>query len=83
MRNKPSALQLPLLDSIQNGTRAYMYKSTPCLKSPFDLALYQMLVWTEKPRTIIEIGSNAGGSALWLADLAESITFCCFVRSLS
>lgn len=39
------------------------------LKNPFDVALYQMLVWQLKPRTIVEIGSYLGTSALWLAEM--------------
>jgi cephalosporin hydroxylase len=45
------------------------WKGIPCLKDPFDLALYPLLLWELKPATIIEIGSFAGGSAVWLADL--------------
>jgi cephalosporin hydroxylase len=37
-------------------------------KDPFDLALYQLLLWEQKPRTLIEVGSFRGGSALWFAD---------------
>jgi cephalosporin hydroxylase len=37
-------------------------------KSPFDLALYMKLLWDLKPRTVIEIGTQHGGSALWFAD---------------
>jgi cephalosporin hydroxylase len=51
---------------------AYSYKGVPMLKNPFDLALYQLLVWELKPRTVIEIGTNAGGSALWFADLLRT-----------
>ncbi len=57
------------LQSIQRGTLRYTWKGVPCVKNPFDFALYPLLVWQVKPGTIIEIGSNAGGSALWLADL--------------
>jgi cephalosporin hydroxylase len=39
------------------------------LKSPFDLAIYCWLIGRVGPRTIIEIGSKAGGSALWFADM--------------
>ena len=63
-----SVLGGPLLDSIQRGTLNYTYKGIPTLKNPFDWALYPMLLWELRPRTIIEIGSNRGGSALWLAD---------------
>jgi cephalosporin hydroxylase len=67
-RSPASAIPYDLLMRIQAGTMAYRYKGVPTLKNPFDLALYPMLLWSVRPRTIIEIGSNAGGSALWLAD---------------
>lgn len=65
----PSALEGSLLTSIQNGTLTYTYRGVLMQKNPFDIALYQKLIWERKPRTIIEIGSNAGGSALWFSDL--------------
>lgn len=40
-------------------------------KNPFDFAIYWMLVWHAKPRTIIEVGSKFGGSALWFADMLQ------------
>jgi cephalosporin hydroxylase len=49
------------------------WKGVPCLKDPFDLALYPLLLWDLKPATIIEIGSFAGGSAVWLADLLDAM----------
>ncbi len=60
-----------LLMKIQTGTMDYSYKDVPTLKNPFDLALYSKLIWNTKPRTILEIGSNAGGSALWMADQCD------------
>src|ERR1019366_3734823 len=50
------------------GTMAYRYRGLPLLKNPFDLALYPLLLDQLKPRTLIEIGSYGGGSALWFAD---------------
>ena len=54
------------------GTGTYRaghhYKGLFNCKTPFDLSLYTMLLWELKPRTIIELGSFHGGSALWLAD---------------
>jgi cephalosporin hydroxylase len=58
----------PVLDDLQRGTLAFRYKGVAALKCPFDLALYSMLIWNARPRTIVEIGSHAGGSAIWLAD---------------
>ena len=40
-------------------------------KSPFELALYPMLIQEFRFATVIEIGTGAGGSALWLSDNAR------------
>jgi cephalosporin hydroxylase len=60
------------LREIQNGTMNYKYKGVPMYKSPFDLALYQLVLWEQKPRTLIEIGSKWGGSALWFSDVLNN-----------
>jgi cephalosporin hydroxylase len=57
-----------LLMKIQQGTMAYRYRGVPLLKNPFDLAIYPLLLERTKPRTLIEIGSFQGGSALWFSD---------------
>lgn len=61
-------LPYKLLHSIQNSLWRYTYKGISMYKNPFDLALYTKLLWDAKPRSIIEIGSQAGGSAIWFAD---------------
>jgi cephalosporin hydroxylase len=48
------------------------YKGLLNVKSPMDLALYSMLIWEQKPATILEFGSLQGGSALWLADQLQT-----------
>ena len=65
-----SRTQLPpwVLDRIQRATFRYRYKGRQTIKNPFDLALYSLLIWRLQPRTIIEIGTNQGGTTLWLAD---------------
>ncbi|WP_375784819.1 CmcI family methyltransferase [Bradyrhizobium sp. Pha-3] len=50
------------------GALALTYKGLIQIKTPFDLALYTRLIWELQPRTIIELGSFQGGSALWFAD---------------
>jgi cephalosporin hydroxylase len=62
-----------LLVSIQRGTMAYRYKGVPLLKSPFDLAIYPQLLERARPRTLIEIGSHRGGSAIWFADIGAGL----------
>ena len=59
----------PLLDAMQQGTLRMSYRGVPCLKGPFDLALYMLLIQRLKPQTIVEIGTKYGGSALWFADM--------------
>ena len=45
------------------------YRDIPCLKSPIDLALYLLLIQRLRPKTVFEIGTKYGGSALWFADM--------------
>ena len=71
--SKRSSLSARDLRTIQAGTLRYEYEGTACLKNPFDLALYMMLLSRERPRTIIEIGSHRGGSAVWFAAQARAL----------
>jgi cephalosporin hydroxylase len=68
MRDFTTAFPSKFLSDYQAGTMDWKYKGIPCLKNPIDLAVYLRLIWDMKPQGIIEVGSNAGGSALWLAD---------------
>ncbi len=70
------------LETIQRGTMNYTYKGVPTYKNPFDLALYQVLLWETKPRTLIEIGSAAGGSASFFADVLRSFEVDCRIHSI-
>jgi cephalosporin hydroxylase len=72
---RPFSSDIPraLLNSVQTGTMRYTYKGIPALKNPFDLALYTRLLWDVKPKTLIEIGSYKGGSAIWFADQMRSM----------
>jgi cephalosporin hydroxylase len=76
------ALSPDLLQTIQQGTLNYTYKGVPTLKNPFDFALYPKLLWQIRPRTIFEIGSNRGGSALWLSDLMRTFSLPFHVHSI-
>jgi cephalosporin hydroxylase len=58
--------------SLQEGLIAYRYRDVPMLKHPVEIALYTRLIWETKPQTIFEIGSSAGGAALWMADLLKT-----------
>jgi cephalosporin hydroxylase len=68
-----SDIPYQLLMTIQQGAMAYRYRGVPLLKNPFDLALYPLLLERAQARTLIEIGSFGGGSALWFADRAPGM----------
>ncbi len=67
-RRMESDLPKDALRTIQEGTVAFTYRGVLCQKNPFDLALYSRLLFETGARSIVEIGSSAGGSALWFAD---------------
>lgn len=71
-RSYASAIPKSFLHRIQDSVHHYKYRDLQFVKSPFDIAIYQLLVWNLKPATIIEIGSKEGGSALWFADLCRT-----------
>jgi len=58
------------------------WKDTILFKTAFDLAIYQMLMWELKPKTIIELGSGTGGSAIWMSDLLASYNMDCKIISV-
>lgn len=57
--------------TIEVGHHKMVYKNVPIIKCPFDYVIYQMIIFDLKPDLIIEIGTNKGGSSLYLADLLE------------
>lgn len=76
-----SILPKGALLQIQRGIMSYKYRGIDCLKCPFDLAIYQRLLWDQKPRTILELGTWRGGSALWFADIASICGLDCHIYS--
>ena len=59
------------LDTIYEGTFKVTYRGVPAYRCPFDYLIYQMLIFEVKPDLVIEIGTNFGGSALYLSDLLK------------
>src|SRR5262245_50649460 len=62
-------LQRNGIENMQKGILSRSYRGCPPRKCPFDLAIYMDVIWELRPRTIVEFGSNRGGSALWFADM--------------
>jgi cephalosporin hydroxylase len=50
------------------------YAGVPLSKFPEDLRVYEHLLWAARPNTVIEIGTDFGGSALWFRDRLASLT---------
>ena len=71
-RSWRSSIPLAMHVSFYRGLIQYQHRDIPMQKHPIEVALYPRLVWAVKPRTIIEVGSFAGGSAAWLADMLTS-----------
>lgn len=61
------------LNGLETGHQKIKYKGVPCIKCPFDYVIYQMILNEIKPDLLIEIGTNHGGSALYMADIMDTI----------
>lgn len=58
------------------------WKGMPIFKTVFDFSIYSMMIWDIRPRTIIEIGSGTGASAIWMADLLKSYALDCTIYTV-
>jgi len=47
------------------------WKGVNLFKTVYDFSVYTMLLWNLKPKTIVELGSGMGASAIWMADLMK------------
>jgi cephalosporin hydroxylase len=82
MRDFATTFSPPFLSAFQEGVRAYTYKGISCMKCPIDLAIYTKLIWDLRPRSVVEIGTHKGGSALWLADTVSNAGIDCATLSI-
>lgn len=56
----------------QGVVEPYRWRGVPVYKTVWDLAIYQMLLAHKGFRTVLEIGSGPGGSAMWFADMSRA-----------
>lgn len=59
--------------TIYKGVFNVTYRNLRALRCPFDYVMYQMIINEVEPDLIIEIGTNHGGGALYMADLLNII----------
>lgn len=61
------------MNSIYKGHHKITYKGVKIIKCPMDYVIYQMIISELQPDLVIEIGTNAGGAAIYMADLMNMI----------
>jgi cephalosporin hydroxylase len=66
----------------QGMQKLMQWRGMPLMKTAFDYALYPLLLQELKPRTIFEIGSGSGASAIWLADQMKALDLPCQIHSV-
>jgi len=59
------------VQSIHEGHHKVTYKGINAIRCPFDYVIYQMIINEVKPDLVIEVGTNIGGGALYIADLLD------------
>ena len=58
------------------------WKGIPLYKSVYDFSLFPIMIWDIRPKTIIEIGSGEGNSAIWLDDICKMYEIDCHIHSM-
>ncbi len=64
---------IDVLLTCQGAPSLMRWRGTPLMKNVFDFAMYPALIAELRPRTVFEIGSGLGASAIWFAD---TMIFC-------
>ena len=62
-----------VLLTCQGAPSLMRWRGMPLMKNVFDFAIYPMLLAELRPRSIFEIGSGAGASAIWFADTLTTL----------
>ncbi|MHB8895056.1 MAG: CmcI family methyltransferase [Candidatus Geothermincolia bacterium] len=57
----------------QAGREKCTWMGVPAYKNPLDLWIYQEILYETRPDVVVEIGSYAGGSTMYLASVLEMI----------
>jgi cephalosporin hydroxylase len=57
-----------VLLTCQGAPSLMRWRGVPLMKNVFDFAMYPALIAELRPRTVFEIGSGLGASAIWFAD---------------
>ena len=81
-REERSDVPLEVIKAQYRGKYLTLHRGLQILKTPEDLLVYQQMFWHIKPRTVIELGMFAGGSAIWMGDMFKTIELDCHCYSV-
>jgi len=74
IRNTPADEKVEFdYKTIDKGHHQVKYRGVKAQRSPFDYVIYQMIISEVQPDLIIEIGTNFGGGALYMADIMNNL----------
>eukprot|EP00439_Symbiodinium_sp_Y106_P080394 s128_g19.t1 len=82
-REDDTDMSVDTLESIYIGQAYSTWRGLPFGKSAFDWQMYATMIDDLQPRTIIDIGSWAGGSALFFADFGQMLVGDAFSKVVS
>ena len=58
------------------------WRGVPLFKTVYDFSIYSMMLWDIRPKTVIELGSGMGSSAVWMADLLKTFNIKSHIYSI-
>ncbi|CAE7262674.1 unnamed protein product [Symbiodinium natans] len=82
-REDDTDMSVDTLESMYIGQAHSAWRGVPFGKCAFDWQMYAMMIDELRPRTIIDIGSWAGGSALFFADFGQMLVGDAFKKVVS
>jgi len=83
-REDRTDIQNPSLTALHESSGKYIskYRGAYLMKNPYDLTIYCQLFHHIQPKTVIEIGSYTGASAMWFSDTAKLLGYDCTIYSV-
>jgi len=67
---------------LARGKYSFLWRDIMLMKDCKEMMIYQSIMNDLKPRTIIEMGSYHGGSAVWFADIMKAMDLECHVYTV-
>ena len=81
-REERSDLPLEVIKKQSKGKYLTVHCGLQLLKTPEDMVVYQQMFWHIKPRTVVELGTYTGGSAIWMGEMFKTMGLDCHCYSV-